>query len=176
MESAVTKMEADARAAAPTMPAAAPKKPEELRGALPPPVQGEVIAAFGAQDPRYDLKKTQRGILVRVGPKAAVTAVTAGRAVHAGPFRGYQSLVVLDHGGGLFTVYGHLEELQVKRGDWVQPGATLGVATYQPVDEAYDLYFEIRHDGKPDDPLTWLKPGSLRRVSNGAAANGGIAK
>ena len=162
MESAVTQMEAAARAAAPPP---APRKPEELRGALPSPVQGEVIAAFGAQDPRYDLKKTQRGILVRVGAKAAVTAVAAGRAVHAGPFRGYQSLVVLDHGSGLFTVYGHLEELQVKRGDWVPPGATLGVATYQPVDEAYDVYFEIRHDGKPDDPLAWLAPGALKRAA-----------
>jgi murein hydrolase activator len=166
MEVAVTRMEKDAQTAAPPP---KPRTPSELHGALPPPVPGEVIAAFGAQDPRYDLKKRQRGIVLRVAPKAAVTAVAAGRAVHAGPFRGYQQLVVLDHGQGLFTVYGHLEALTVKRGDWVAQGTTLGVATYQPVDEAYDVYFEIRHNGKPDDPLGWLKAGSLR-VSASAAA------
>jgi len=169
METAVTRMEQQSRtAAAPP----APKLPKELRGTLPPPVDGKVIAAFGAQDPRYDLKKLQRGIVVRVAAKAAVKAVAAGRAVHAGPFRGYQALVVLDHGHGLFTVYGHLQDLKVKRGDWVPQGTVLGQATYQPVDDAYDVYFEIRNDGKPDDPLAWIKPGGLRLAANAASAGG----
>ena len=161
MEAAVARMEEQAKASAPP-PAPRLRNPAELRGTLPPPVQGEVIASFGAQDPRYDLKKTQRGIVLRVAAKAAVKAVAGGRAVHAGPFRGYQTLVVLDHGQGLFTVYGHLEALTVKRGDWVPPGTVLGEAAYQPVDEAYDVYFEVRHNGKPDDPLGWLQPGKLR--------------
>jgi len=72
--------------------------PPPFRKRITPVEAGEVLAGFGAQDPRYDLKKTQRGIIVRVAPKAVVAAVAAGRAVHAGPFRGYQSLVVLDHG------------------------------------------------------------------------------
>lgn len=158
MEQAVTRMEQAALAeAAPPVAVA----PEALRGNLPAPVQGRVIAAFGAQDPRYDMKKLQRGIVIRVAPRAPVKAVAAGRAVHAGPFRGYQDLVVLDHGQGLFTVYGHLQDVTIKRGDWVRQGTELGVATYQPVDDAYDVYFEIRNNGTPANPLTWLKAGSL---------------
>ncbi len=88
--------------------------------------------------------------------------------MHAGPLRGYQALVVLDHGKGLFTVYGHLEQLAVKRGQRVAQGARLGRATYQPVDQAYNVYFEIRLRGRPDDPLRWLAPGALR--AGGASA------
>ncbi len=108
-------------------------KPSDLRGRLPPPFAGRVIAGFGERDPRYDLKKFQRGLVIRVPENAPVSAVAAGRIVHAGPFRGYQELVVLDHGMGLFTVYGHLEKLRVERGGWAEAGAVLGEATYQPV-------------------------------------------
>lgn len=135
--------------------------PAQLRGRLPAPLAGRVIAGFGQRDPRYALKKFQRGLVIRVREGAQVRAVAAGRIVHAGPFRGYQELVVLDHGKGLFTVYGHLEELRVKRGRWVKTGATLGEATYQPIGGAYDIYFEIRMKGEPRDPMLWLRPGSL---------------
>jgi septal ring factor EnvC (AmiA/AmiB activator) len=159
MEAAIARMEHEAREARAI---ATPRDMLTLRGALPPPVEGEVVAAYGAQDPRYDLKKRQRGILLRVAANAPVAAVAPGRAVHAGPFRGYQSLVVLDHGQGVFSVYGHLEALELKRGDWVAQGHVLGRATYQPVGESYDVYFEVRHNGQPDDPLTWLRPGAVR--------------
>jgi septal ring factor EnvC (AmiA/AmiB activator) len=150
--------------------------PEKLLGTLPPPVAGKIIARFGDQDPRYNLKKFQRGIVLRVDKNAPVSAVAGGKAVHAGAFRGYQSLVVLDHGNGLFTVYGHLEDLGVKRGEWVDSGKRLGQATYQPLDQAYDVYFEIRHNGKPDDPLRWIKPvplpGEPQPSENGNALGG----
>ncbi len=106
---------------------------------------------------------------------APVRAVAGGRAVHAGKFRGYQALVVLDHGQGLFTVYGHLQDLTVKRGQWVRQGASLGRGTYQPVDQAYNVYFEVRHNGIPDDPLGWIQPGRLRiapRPTESEAAGG----
>lgn len=150
--------------------------PETMLGALKPPVAGKIIARFGDQDPRYDLKKFQRGIVLRVNKNASVSAVAGGKAVHAGAFRGYQSLVVLDHGNGLFTVYGHLENLGVKRGEWVDSGERLGQAAYQPLDQAYDVYFEIRHNGKPDDPLRWIKPelwpGKAQPSRNGNALGG----
>jgi septal ring factor EnvC (AmiA/AmiB activator) len=135
--------------------------PEALRGKLPPPVQGQVVAAFGRRDPRYALNKFQRGIVIRTGAEAQVTAVAPGRVVHAGPFRGYQELVVLDHGKGLFTVYGHLTDLRVQREARVPAAARLGSATYQPIDGGYSVYFELRLNGKPDDPLQWLQPGAL---------------
>ncbi|MCZ6728503.1 MAG: peptidoglycan DD-metalloendopeptidase family protein [SAR324 cluster bacterium] len=167
METAVLKLEEQARNRGKT---AAFSNPRSLQGQLPPPSEGSLVASFGRQDPRYKLKKFQRGIVIRVPEAAAVHAVAPGRVVHAGPFRGYQELVVLDHGKGLFTVYGHLEELRVERGSFIAAGSPLGAATFQPVNNVYDLYFEIRLKGKPVDPLKWLKPGSFKPYSD----NGGF--
>lgn len=166
MHAAISKLEREAsRKSAPpppTTPERSPPPPApSLRGSLPAPVAGTIVAAFGEQDPRYDLKKFQRGIVIRTADKAPVQAVADGRALHAGPFRGYRQLVVLDHGDGVFTVYGYLQGLQVKRGAWVKAGQTLGQATFQPADNAYNVYFEIRKDGQPEDPQQWLAPGRL---------------
>lgn len=143
-----------------------PADPAALRGKLPPPAPGTIIARFGQQDPRYQLKKFQRGIAIRVAEHAPVQAVAGGNVVHAGPFRGFQELVVLDHGKSLYTVYGHLEQLLVRKGQWVAAGAPLGQATYQPEEEGFDVYFEIRLNGKPEDPLLWLEPGKLKVAVN----------
>ena len=133
-----------------------------MRGTLDAPVKGSLIAAFGQQDPRYNLKKFQRGVVIRVAESAEVRSVAQGTAVHAGPFRGYQSLVVLDHGNGVFTVYGHMEDLRVQRGMQIAPGTVLGRATYQPLSDAHDVYFELRLNGQPQDPMEWLLPNALR--------------
>ena len=143
--------------------------PIALRGALPPPAPGSIIAAFGQRDPRYDLKKFQRGIVIQVDEAAPVSSIAPGRVVHAGPFRGYQQLVVVDHGKSLFSVYGHMDRLAVERGNTVQAGMRLGNATYQPIRKSYDVYFEIRWNGKAVDPLKWLKSDSYKIAS----ANGG---
>ena len=158
MATAIERMEAR-RKQAPAVPN--PVDPKTLEGTLPAPVSGRVVAEFGRQDPRYALKKFQRGIVIRVAEDASVHAVAAGVVVHAGPFRGYQELVVLDHGQGFFSVYGHLERLAFERGESVQAGDALGRPAYQPVGEGYDVYFEVRLHGKPQDPELWLKPGSL---------------
>ena len=157
METALVRMERNARA---KKQATQVSDPQAMRGSLPPPTTGSIIAAFGQQDPRYKLKKFQRGVVIRVDEASPVNAVAPGKVVHAGPFRGYQQLVVLDHGKGLFSVYGHLEKLAVKSGGVVSSGMRLGAATYQPVGKDYDVYFEIRWQGKAVDPIKWLRPGS----------------
>jgi len=158
METALSKLEAEPPAERSTE--ALPPL-EERKGKLPPPAPGRVIASFGKQDPRYELKKFQRGIVIAVAEGAPVQAVASGKIVHAGPFRGYEELVVVDHGHALFTVYGHLEALTVQKGAWVQTGQALGRAAYQPVDNGTSLYFEVRRKGTPEDPLQWLAPDAL---------------
>ncbi|MDH5752288.1 MAG: peptidoglycan DD-metalloendopeptidase family protein [Deltaproteobacteria bacterium] len=157
METAIKRIEA-----AQASQQAAPKDPGELKGRLPSPARGSILARFGEQDPRYELKKFQRGLVLKVDKGADIKAVAAGRVVHAGPFRGYQQLVVVDHGGGLFSVYGHLENLQINQGASVSQGTTLGRPIFQEADDSHNLYFEIRYDGSPEDPLEWLAPDSLK--------------
>jgi septal ring factor EnvC (AmiA/AmiB activator) len=158
METTLTKLEAEppAERSTDTLPVL-----DELKGKLPPPAPGQVIASFGKQDPRYELKKFQRGIVIGVAEGALVHAVSGGKVVHAGPFRGYEELVVLDHGHGLFTVYGHLEALTARKGTWVEGGEALGKATFQAVDNGSSVYFEVRRKGAAEDPLRWLAAGAL---------------
>ena len=159
METAVVSME---RRAVESAPSNAPD-PLALRGKLSAPAKGKLMAGFGDQDPRYAMKKFQRGVVVKVEEDTVLHAVAPGRSLHAGPFRGYQQLIVLDHGKGLFSVYGHLEKLEISRGQRVGRGARLGSVAYQPTESAYHYYFEIRHNGKPVDPMKWLEKNPFNR-------------
>ena len=131
--------------------------PATLRGKLLFPVSSaRLLERFGEQS--GTVKKFQRGILLGPSEAATVRAAAAGSVVHAGPFRGYEELVVLDHGKGLFTVYGHLDKLSVVKGAQVEAGAVLGTVAWQPESNRAELYFEVRLDGKPEDPEGWLVP------------------
>lgn len=162
MESAVVEMER--RASGPAINKV--ENPQKLRGKIPLPATGDLVAGFGDQDPRYAMKKFQRGIVVSVQEGTSIKAVAPGRAVHAGPFRGYEQLVVLDHGQGLFTVYGHLEQLRLKKGVWVNKSTPLGHVAFKPESSTYQYYFEIRFKGKSEDPLEWLQPDKLKKKNN----------
>jgi septal ring factor EnvC (AmiA/AmiB activator) len=151
MQDAVVKLEQSRGAAQ-----RASGDPTALRGRLRIPIAGaKLLERFGAEG--QSVKRFQRGIVLGAAEGAAVQAAAAGSIVHAGPFRGYEELVVLDHGKGLFTVYGHLERLEVVKGAWVEAGARLGTVTWQPEDGRPELYFEVRFDGKPEDPQQWLE-------------------
>lgn len=150
MQEAVVQLEQNRAAAT-----SAVADPAALRGHLRMPVPGaKLLQRFGAED--HAVKRFQRGIVLGAAEGASVQAAAAGTIVFAGPFRGYEELVVLDHGKGLFTVYGHLERLDVAKGAWVQAGAGLGTVTWQPEDGRSELYFEVRLDGNPQDPRQWL--------------------
>ena len=125
---------------------------ETGKGDLPWPLRGKIIAAFGSQvHPRYKTKTSNLGIDIKAGPSAAVRAVAAGRVAYADQFMGYGNLVIVDHGGGFYTLYANLTEMSAQVGTEVAAGTQVGiVADY--------LHFEIRRDGKPVNPIDWLKP------------------
>ncbi len=150
MQEAVVKLERSRTPAS-----AAMTDPAALRGRLLAPVPGaKLLERFGEQG--HAVKKFQRGLVLGPAEGATVRSAAAGSVVHAGPFRGFEDLIVLDHGRGLFTVYGHLEKLAVAKGAALEAGATLGTVAWQPEDGRAELYFEVRFDGKPEDPQQWL--------------------
>jgi septal ring factor EnvC (AmiA/AmiB activator) len=123
-----------------------------FRGALPWPVAGIVTSRFGAQRggaPR-------NGIEVSVAEGRPVRAIHDGTIAFADQFTGYANLVIVDHGENAYSLYGHLDSLEVKRGDAVDPQTRLGVSGRNPSGNPA-LYFELRIDAKPVDPLQWLK-------------------
>ena len=83
----------------------------------------------------------------------------SGEVRYAGWFRGYGKIVILDHGDGYFTVSGHLADIYVEVGDWVNLRDTLGTVGETGSLSGPSLYFEVREGGDPLDPVEWLAKG-----------------
>ncbi|MEO8359680.1 MAG: peptidoglycan DD-metalloendopeptidase family protein [Vicinamibacteria bacterium] len=128
-----------------------------LKGELPWPVGGTLVKKFGLErDPKFGTRTIQQGIEIDAFPEIEVKAVHAGRVVYADQFVGYGMLVIVDHGHREHTLYGRLGELRVHPGDDVAEGSLLGLLPNTRVTGS-GLHFEVRVQGKPEDPLDWLK-------------------
>lgn len=93
---------------------------------------------------------------IAVAQGTTVRAVHGGTVSYAEPFTGFGTLVILDHGGNDYSLYGYLAEATVQRGQTVESGADIGRVGLTPAGPA-GLYFEMRIDGRSVDPLQWLK-------------------
>ena len=116
----------------------------------PLPVVGKVIKYFGAK---------VRGTTIRTRPAAEVVAPRAGRIVFAGPFRGYGRLLIIQHAGGYHILLAGLARLDAGLGDEVLAGEPIGAMGSQS-GGANHLYIELRHSGRPINPLPWLAANS----------------
>jgi septal ring factor EnvC (AmiA/AmiB activator) len=96
-----------------------------------------------------------QGWLIGVEPGTEVGAIAYGRVAFADWLRGYGLLIIIDHGQGFMSLYGHNESLLHGVGAWVQPGETISVVGANPGSEQ-GLYFELRKGGKAIDPAGWL--------------------
>jgi septal ring factor EnvC (AmiA/AmiB activator) len=92
----------------------------------------------------------------RSAQEFARPAVHDGTVVYAGPFTGYGTLVIVDHGAQTFSLYGQLGTAEVERDVKLERGHVVGTAGRVLVGIP-GVYFELRVDGKPVDPLEWLK-------------------
>jgi len=122
------------------------------RGRLPMPVKGPVRHAFG-QARTGGLR--WQGWLIGAETGAEVSAVGYGRVAFADWLRGYGLLIIIDHGQGYLSLYGHNESMLHEAGAWVEPGEIIGVVGSNP-GSGQGLYFELRKNGKAVDPANWL--------------------
>ncbi len=128
-----------------------------IRGSLGWPHQGPLLARYGAQR-AAGLDWT--GLLIGGQAGAPVNPVAAGQVVFADWLRGLGLLLIIDHGKGYLSLYGRNQALYFDVGDYVAPGdviATVGRSGGRPETA---LYFELRAEGEPVDPLAWLSPAS----------------
>ncbi|RPJ72212.1 MAG: hypothetical protein EHM24_09770 [Acidobacteria bacterium] len=140
---------------APVESVALPLKP--FRGTLDWPVAGQVLSRFGQRrNPRFGTTVSQSGVEISTAEAEAVRAVHEGRVVFADVFAGFGQLVIVDHGNLGYTLYGYLGSITKPKGGAVAAGERLGTAGRSPSGNSA-LYFELRIDGKPVDPLQWLK-------------------
>jgi septal ring factor EnvC (AmiA/AmiB activator) len=124
-----------------------------LRGKLPRPVVGRIVEGYGQVRAgglkwQGDLFATQRG--------APVRAVSQGRVVYADWLAGLGLLIIIDHGDGYMSLYGHNDRLYESVGQHVAAGQTIAQAGDSGGSARPELYFEIRKQGKPLDPRLWL--------------------
>ena len=128
-----------------------------FKGDLDWPVAGTVAGGFGRQvNRRFHTAVVSNGIRIAADVEDPVTAVHEGVVAYATTFTGFGKLVILDHGSVTFSLYGYLADIDVVSGERVVQGQRLGsVGTSLEGDPS--LYFELRIDGKPVDPLQWLK-------------------
>lgn len=133
----------------------------QARGTLPAPVDhAEIELPFGPhRHPRFHTTTFHRGVDLRPrrGGTAPVRAVFWGRVAFVGWQTGYGQTVMIDHGEGWHTVYGHLDEVQVRTGEVVAPGARLADVGASGSLKGRHLTFELREGGVPRDPAQWVK-------------------
>ena len=138
--------------------AEAPLPLRTLQGALDWPAPGRVTARFGrSRATQFGTTVMRRGIDLEADAGTPVRAVHPGTVAHAAPFGGFGNLVILDHGGRAFSVYGHLDEVHVTKGTRIEAGTAVGSVGLDTAGRP-SLYFELRVDGDAVDPLQWLKP------------------
>jgi septal ring factor EnvC (AmiA/AmiB activator) len=125
---------------------------QEFRGVLDWPVAGEVVGGFGPRrDPRYRTEVPHNGVELTTRPGSAVRAIYPGKVLFADALEGYGPTVVVHHAGRVFSLYAGLASLGVGKDDMLSLGQPVGAA-------AERLYFEIRVDNRPENPLDWLRP------------------
>lgn len=125
----------------------------QARGKLPWPVDGHLLARFGT--PRKDSRLKWDGVLIGAPAGSRVRAVHGGRVVFADWLRGAGLLVIVDHGGGYLSLYGHNQSLLTEAGAQIEAGQAIATVGSSGGQDRPALYFAIRQQGQPSDPLRW---------------------
>jgi septal ring factor EnvC (AmiA/AmiB activator) len=127
---------------------------DQLKGKLTLPVKGEITNRFGT--PRPDSTVQWKGLFLRTSSGQAVKAIAAGQVVFADWLRGFGNLLIIDHGKGYMSLYGNNETLYKQVGDVLRGGDTIATVGNTGGNEDFGLYFELRHESKPLDPMKWM--------------------
>jgi septal ring factor EnvC (AmiA/AmiB activator) len=130
---------------------------KRAQGRLPWPVRGKVLEGFGFRElgPKR-AKVPHNGLTIDAKQGTEVKTVADGAVSYTGRLRGYGEIVILDHGGGYFTLYGHLDEVLCFKGQIVLQGDPIGTVGDSGSLSGPQLYFELRENRVQVDPIPWL--------------------
>ncbi|MBU1341605.1 MAG: peptidoglycan DD-metalloendopeptidase family protein [Proteobacteria bacterium] len=131
------------------------------KGRLLIPVKGDVISDFGPSSTGdYKSFTFQKGIDIRVERGEPVKSVFKGEIMFAQWLKGYGNLLIIDHGDNYYTLYAHVEEIFKQKGETVETGEVIATAGDTGSIKGMCLHFEVRHHGKPVNPMKWLRKGA----------------
>ena len=149
-----------------SLPAASPppmvaEKPfAALKGLLMMPVKGKIVSFFGHyKDSKFKVTHFQSGINIKADRGEPIRAVYSGQTLFSSWFKGFGNMLIIDHGDHYYSVYAHLEEQFKSKGDPVEAGEVIATVGDTGSMTGAGLHFEIRHHGKPMNPLGWIKKG-----------------
>jgi septal ring factor EnvC (AmiA/AmiB activator) len=126
-----------------------------LKGSLSLPVKGELMNRYGA--PREEGGVSWKGLFIRAAEGSVVKAIAAGQVVFSEWLRGFGNLIIVDHGEGYMSLYSNNESLYKQVGDPVQPGDAIASVGNSGGQSDSGLYFEMRHQSRPINPMHWVK-------------------
>jgi septal ring factor EnvC (AmiA/AmiB activator) len=138
-----------------------PEKPfAALKGLLMMPVKGKITTFFGPyNDTKFNVTNFQSGITIKADRGEPIRAVYSGQTLFSSWFKGFGNMIIIDHGNHYYSVYAHLEEQFKSKGDPVEAGEVIATVGDTGSLTGAGLHFEIRHHGKPMNPLGWIKKG-----------------
>jgi len=129
-----------------------------LKGKLLFPVSGKIISRYGNQiDPKLNTVTFQKGIEISTKRGKEIKAIYEGKVIYADWFKGYGNIIIIDHGGSYYSLSAHLSEIYKSVGDRVEAGEVIALSGDTGSLKGPCLYFELRHHGKPLNPLHWLR-------------------
>jgi septal ring factor EnvC (AmiA/AmiB activator) len=133
---------------------------QAYKGLLKMPVKGKIVSLFGKfKNTRYDVLNFRSGIEIQTERGEPIQAVYRGKILYADWFKGFGNMIIIDHGNSYYTVYAHIEEVFKTAGDVVESGEVMATVGDTGSMTGPKLYFEVRHHGKPLDPMQWLEGG-----------------
>ncbi len=131
----------------------------KYKGRLPMPTSGVVVRFFGLErDRRFKTVTEHKGIDIEAPLGTAVKAIFPGQVIFASWLKGYGNLIIIDHGEGYYSIYGHLLEFKTKINQNIRQHDIIGSVGDTDSLIGPVLYFEIRKHGRPQDPLEWVSP------------------
>lgn len=128
------------------------------KGRMQMPVRGQIIETFGThKHPEFNSYTSSKGIVIAASVGSDIRAIYEGTVIFADYFKGYGNMVIIDHGGGYFSLYAYASRITRKVGAEVAKGEVVAAVGDADSAKGPALYFEIRHQGKPLDPSGWVR-------------------
>ena len=132
----------------------------KLKGLLNLPVKGKIIHFYGRfKNKKLNVDNFRTGITIQADRGEPIRSVGSGYTIFADWFRGYGNMIIIDHGDHYYTIYAHLEEIFKSTGDRVEADEVIATVGDTGSMSGTGLHFEVRHHGKPLDPMIWIRKG-----------------
>ena len=128
-----------------------------MRGKLNMPVKGQVVSNYGrVMHPRFKTVTFNNGIMIEAPSGTPVKSVYDGKVIYVGWLKGYGQVLIMDNGGGYYTLFANLSKVLKDKGETAEKGVDIGLVGDTGAGETTGLYFEIRQRGVPRDPMAWF--------------------